>query len=187
VSVLHALAVNGRGDHLCPIQAKALDGGQKGGAFHNHLVAGVDEGFAQQVQRLLAAGGDDQPVGLQALDALAGHEGGQLFAQRVVALGGAVLQRGAGLFSQRLVGGLLNAGHVKHGAVRKTPGKADDAGLAQQLEQLADGGGFDVVQAVGELEGHGVNALRDGGVGFAFSRRWGAGFLRYSGGAMPAA
>jgi hypothetical protein len=128
-----------------------------------------------------------RPVGLQALDALAGHEGGQLFAQRVVALGGAVLQRGAGLFGQGFVGSLLNAGHVKHGAVGEAAGKADDAGLAQQLEEFADGGGFDVFQAVGKLEGHGVWALRDGGVGFAFSRRWGAGFLRYSGGAMPAA
>jgi hypothetical protein len=48
-----------------------------------------------------------------------------------------------------------NAGDVEHGAVRKAAGKADDAGLAQQLEQLADGGGFDVVEALGEGKAHG--------------------------------
>jgi hypothetical protein len=41
--------------------------------------------------------------------------------------------------------------HVKHGAVRKAARKTDDAGLAQQLEEFADGRGFDVVQAIGKL------------------------------------
>jgi hypothetical protein len=57
----------------------------------------------------------------------------------------------AGLFGQRLLARLFQALDVEHGAVRETAGEADDAGLAQQLEQLADGGGFDVVEAGGEL------------------------------------
>ena len=71
----------------------------------------------------------------------------------LVAFGGAVLQRRAGLFGQRLAAGFLDAFDVEHGRVGKTAGKADDAGLAQQLEEFADGGGFDVVEAVGKLQG----------------------------------
>jgi hypothetical protein len=56
------------------------------------------------------------------------------------------------------VDGLLDAFHVEHRRIRKAAGKADDAGLAEQLEQLADGGGFDVVEAGGELQGHGREA-----------------------------
>jgi len=61
----------------------------------------------------------------------------------------------AGLFGQRGVDGLTDAVDIEHGAVGKAPGKADDAGLAQQLEQFTDGGGFYVVEAVGKWQGHG--------------------------------
>ena len=149
----HAMAVDGRADELGAIEAKALDGGQKRRAFHDHLVTGTDQGLAQQVQRLLAAGGDDEVLGCHALRALAGHELAELLTQRLVALGGAVLQRGAGLLVQRCIAGSADAVYIEHGAVGKPPGKADDAGLAQQLEELTDGGGFDVVQAVGKLHG----------------------------------
>jgi hypothetical protein len=102
---------------------------------------------------LLAARGHDQLVGGQVARALGGHEGGDLLAQRLVALGRSVLQRRAGLLLQGCLGGGADAGHVEHGAVGEAARKADDAGLAQQLEQLADGGGFYVVQTVGELHG----------------------------------
>ena len=149
---LNAVGVDGRADDVCAIQAKALDGGEKCGAFNNHLVAGADHGFAQQVQRLLAAGRDDQALRCQIFHALAGHEDGDLFAQRVVALGSTVLQCCAGFLAERGVDGFADAFHVKHGAVGKTAGKADDAGLAQQLEKFADGGRFDVVEAVGKMQ-----------------------------------
>jgi hypothetical protein len=84
-----------------------------------------------------------------------GHEGGELLAQRVKALGSTVLQGCTGVFCQGFLAGFLDALHVKHGTIRKAAGKADDAGLAQQLKQLADGGGFYVLQAGGELEWHG--------------------------------
>jgi carboxymethylenebutenolidase len=73
---------------------------------------------------------------------------------------------------------LRDAVHVEHGAVGKAAGKADDAGLAQQLEEFADGGGFDVVQAVGKLKGMVLqfvdaqpqaNASRIGAVGYCMS------------------
>jgi hypothetical protein len=77
----------------------------------------------------------------------------ELGAQRLVAFGGAVLQRAARLLGQCLLAGFAQALDVEHGAVGKATGEADDAGLAQQLEQLPDGGGFDVVEAGGELHG----------------------------------
>ena len=144
---LDAVAIDGGADQIGPVQTETLDGGQEGGAFHDHLAARVDQGLAQQIQRLLAAGGDDQVGRGHALGAFADHELGQLLAQRVVALSGAVLQGRAGLLAQRLVHGLGQAGHVEQRGVWKAAGKADDARLAQQLEQLADGGGFDVVEA----------------------------------------
>src|SRR5690606_40232646 len=63
-----------RADELCAVEAKALDGGQEGRAFHDDLVAGADERLAQQVQGLLAAGGDDEIVGRNVLHALRSEE-----------------------------------------------------------------------------------------------------------------
>lgn len=146
----HAVLVDRRGNHLRAVETKTLNGGQKGRPLHDHLVAGVDQGLADQVERLLAAGGDDQLVRRHD-SALGRHEGAELLAQRLVAFGGAVLQRRAGLFAQGLVDGLADTVHVEHGGVRKAAGKADDAGLSQQLEEFTDGGGFNIVQAVGKL------------------------------------
>jgi hypothetical protein len=108
--------------------------------------------------RSSAAGGDDEPVGHHLGRTLGLHEGGDLFAQGVVALGGPVLQRGARLGRERSIGGGADAVHIKQRAVREATGEADDAGLAQQLEELADGGGLDVVEAIGEgrVERHGL-------------------------------
>ncbi|OQB99288.1 MAG: hypothetical protein BWX79_03175 [Alphaproteobacteria bacterium ADurb.Bin100] len=153
---LHAVAVDRRADQLSAVQPEALDGGQEGGALDDDLVTGGNQRLAQQVQRLLAAGGDDEVLGCHGGAALARHEGGELLSQRAVALGGTVLQRAAGLFGECGIDGGSDTVDVEHRAVGEAAGKADDAGLAQQLEEFADGGGFDVVQAVGKLEGHGV-------------------------------
>ncbi len=156
---VHAVGVNRGADQLRAVQAKALDGGQKGGRLHDHLVARRDHGLADQVQRLLAAGGDDQAfrcdrgASATACPALVGHKGADALAQRLVALGGAVLQHRAGAGAEHGVAALLDTLHIKQRRVRKAAGKADDAGLAQQLEEFADGGGFDVVQALSELHG----------------------------------
>jgi len=89
------------------------------------------------------------------LHALGLHEGGQLFAQRVVPFRRAILQRGTRFMGQRGVDRLADALHIKHGRIWKAAREADDAGLAQQLEEFTDGGGFHMVQAGGELEWHG--------------------------------
>ena len=72
---LHAFAVDRRADDFRAIEAKALDGREEGRAFDDHLVAGVDHGLADQVQRLLAAGGHDHLLGSHILGPLGRHEG----------------------------------------------------------------------------------------------------------------
>ena len=71
---VHALVVDGGTDHARAIQAKTLDGGQKGRCLDDHRVLRVEHGFANQVQRLLAARGDDQALWAQARHAFARHE-----------------------------------------------------------------------------------------------------------------
>ncbi|MPN49543.1 hypothetical protein SDC9_197164 [bioreactor metagenome] len=68
-----------------------------------------------------------------------------MLAQRLVALGCAILQRRACLGGQHLIDGRPDSGHVEHRTVGKTARKTDDAGLAQQLEQLANRRCLDVV------------------------------------------
>ena len=130
---VHTVGINRRADQVCAIQAKALDGGQKGRRFHNHLVARRDHGFTNQVQRLLAASRDDQILGRHRC-ALARHEVADLLAQRAPAFGRAILQHRASVVGQHGVRRYLQAFHVKQSRVWEPPGKADDARLAQQLE-----------------------------------------------------
>ena len=135
---LHAVRVGRCGDGLRAVQAKALDGGQKGGAFHNHLVAGRNHAFGDQVQRLLAARGDDELLfGYRC--ALGGAQRGNLLLQWSKAFGGAVLQGRIGPGLQGCARRSLESFHVKQGWIGKTTRKADDAGLTQQLEQFANG------------------------------------------------
>ncbi len=81
------------------------------------------------------------------------HEAGQLLAQRRIALGGAVLHCASGLLLECGQGRGANAIDIDQRHIREATGEADDAGLAEQLEQLADGGGFDLVESVGEADG----------------------------------
>ena len=150
---LHALRINGHAHDLGAVQTKTLDGRQKSGRFHQGHIVGVKQGFGDQIQGLLASGGDNQTFRRQVFNAFGGHECSQLFAQRVVAFGGAVLQGSTGFLRERLSAGLANALDVKHGAVRKASRKTDDAGLAQQLEKFTNGRSFDVVEAISELHG----------------------------------
>jgi hypothetical protein len=81
--------------------------------------------------------------------ALGPHETADACAQRLVAFGGAVLQHRPRVAGQHRVGGHPDALGVEQGRIGETAGKADDAGLAQQLEQFTDGGGFDVLESGG--------------------------------------
>ena len=156
----HALPVYRSTHQVRAIQAKTIDRGQKRRAFDNHFVARVDQDLAQQVQSLLAAGGDDELLSAQIGHALVRHQCDQLFTQRAVALGCAVLQSRTRVLLQRGQRGLAYAIDIKQCAIRKAARKADDAGLAQQLEQFADGRGLDVVKPVGIRQGGGSGHLR---------------------------
>jgi len=68
------------------------------------------------------------------------------------------LQHRAGVVREHGVGGDADAFGVEKRGVREAAGEADDAGLAEQFEQLADGGGFYVFEAVGELQ-HGEGSV----------------------------
>ena len=93
----------------------------------------------------MAARGDDQAlggdlhIGGAARAALGGHEGAQTLAQRAVAFRGPILQHRPRRGGKHRLAGLADALHIEQRGVRKTAGKADDAGLAQQLEELPDG------------------------------------------------
>jgi hypothetical protein len=62
---LHAVGVDRRTDDIRSVEPEALDRRQEGRGLDDDLVAGGNHRLADQVQRLLAAGGDDQPVGCQ--------------------------------------------------------------------------------------------------------------------------
>jgi hypothetical protein len=77
------------------------DAADVGRALGEHDVAGVEEALGDQLQRLLAADGDDQVVGVRR-DALVVHDLDQQLAQLRAALAAAVLQRGrAGVADHR--------------------------------------------------------------------------------------
>ena len=43
---LHAFGINRGADDFSAVEPKALDGGQKGGAFHNHFIAFINQALA---------------------------------------------------------------------------------------------------------------------------------------------
>ena len=54
------MAIDWRRNELCAIQPKALNSGQKSGAFYNDFVTGADHGFANEVECLLTARGHNE-------------------------------------------------------------------------------------------------------------------------------
>jgi hypothetical protein len=149
---LHAVGIDRRTDDIGAVEPETLDRRQEGRGLHDHLVAGGNHRLADEVQRLLAAGGDDQPVGRNG-GSLGPHETADACAQRLVTFGGAILQHRARVAGQHRIGRHPDALGVKQRRIGETTGKADDARLAQQLEQLTDCGGFDVLESGGELHG----------------------------------
>ena len=101
---IKSVGIGRSADDLRAVEAKALNGGQKSRAFNDDFAARLGQCFAHQVQRLLAAGGDDELIGADGR-APALHERGQLLAQRGQPFGRPVffapLQKGAQPFSGR--------------------------------------------------------------------------------------
>ena len=57
-----------------------------------HAIAAIDKQFADEIERLLRAGGDHHVLDSR-FDSVARHIGGNQLAQRFVTFGGAILQR----------------------------------------------------------------------------------------------
>lgn len=131
----------GGANEVRAIQTEALNRREKRGRFDDYFVVRRDHCFANEIERLLAAGGDDEPVRCDGR-ALAFHECTQLLSQRLPAFGRAVLQHAAGVFREHRVGGDANAFSVEERGIRKAAREADDARFAKQFEQLANGRGF---------------------------------------------
>ena len=148
----HAIGVDRGTDQMGAIQPETLNGGQKGRRLDNHLVARGDHGLSDQVQRLLAAGGDNQALRCDP-GAFGRHKIANGLAQRLVTFGRAVLQHRPRIGRQHGIRCNAHTFGVKQRRVRKTAGETDDAGFAQQLEQFPDGRCLDVAQAVSEYHG----------------------------------
>ena len=128
-----AVHADGHGLH----GGEGLQRAEVGGLLDQQTAALVQEHLADQVQRLLAAGGDQDLLGID----VPGQEVGNCLAQRGKAFGGRVLQgcgavalhHGLAGFGERVQGEGLGGGQAAS--------HADDAGAVGQLEDLADGGG----------------------------------------------
>ena len=143
---VHAAVVHRDGHHA---GAEALEGAgvdevRRGGGDHD--VAGVDQRLGDQVQRLLAAGGDDQIVRRQA-HVRSGLTLGLLdvrqaaLAQPGEARRGAVLQRlaGAGFVGQQVVDDAQHLLSREGEGVDQAGGEADEVGVPhRRVDQEAD-------------------------------------------------
>ena len=153
---INAVGINRRTYQLRTIQTKTLDGCQKSGRLDNHFVSRRDHGFSNQVQRLLAAGCHDQALWCNR-GAFGRHENPDLLAQRLPPFRRTVLQNRARVVRHNKVCCNPKTFDIKQSRVWKATRKTDDSGFTQQLEQLADGRGFNLIQAIGKLQRHGVS------------------------------
>lgn len=140
-----AVLVGFHGGKAGAIGPKGLQGAQEGGVFHQHGVALVEQGLADQVQALLGAG-HGQDVGRVGLDAVVAEELRRGLAQGRVALGLAILQEVDAVFRQRLLGKGGDALRLQGRGGGVAAGKGDDIGVAQQLEDVANGAAVDVFE-----------------------------------------
>ncbi len=122
----HPLAVALDLDRLGLVAAEDRDRTGVGGGLADHHVAGVDQRLADQVDRLLAAGGDDHVVGVGE-HPLGAHHLDDAVDGLAEALGRAVLQRLGG----RLLG---DPGHLRgEGLGREGRGVGQPAGERDHL------------------------------------------------------
>ena len=102
----NAVGVHADADHVGLFAAdRAQRPGERGG-FADHHIARIDQRGADRLDRSGRAVGQQIPVGVGLGGMVRGEEAGDLFAQRVEALGAAVDERGvAGLLKHPLYGG----------------------------------------------------------------------------------
>src|ERR1017187_1156508 len=105
--------------------------------FHQHAISGIDKQLADQVERLLRAGSDQDVLHLR-LDPVARHVVRNQFAQGRVTLRFPVLQGGSCLLGQYLVAGFFKALDGKHIGSGQAAAKGDHSRFLDDLQQLAD-------------------------------------------------
>ena len=99
---------------------------------------GIDQEFADQIQSLLGAGGDEDIFGLR-FDPVARDVPRDHFAQRLIAFGRPVLQSEMRPLLEHLAAGLLKPFAGKQFGRRQAAGEGDNLGSLGQLQQFADG------------------------------------------------
>ena len=136
---------------------EGLQRAQVGGRLDQQAAALVEQHLGDQVQPLLAAGGDEHLLGRHGGAVLAhfiGHplaQLGQAFARRVLQrrLGdGAVLAQHGGA-------GIAHGVDGKGLGRRQAAGEVEDAGALGHLQDFADGGGVHGLGALGQVPGGG--------------------------------
>ena len=148
---VNAVVVAGHSHKVRLHRREGLQRAQVGGRFNQQTGAAVDQNFGDQIQRLLAAGGDQHMRRVHRPGQGRGHP----LPQRRVAFAGGVLQRGAAVFSQDFgAGGGKRVDREGLGRGQATR-KADDAGLFRDLQDLADHRGVHFFGASGLGPGHG--------------------------------
>ena len=95
------------------------------GASSEDAVAAIDQQLADQIERLLRAGGDEDIVGAGD-DAVAGKVAGNHLAQRLIAFGGAVLQRLGAVLGEDFMAGFVEALTGKDVGGGKASAKGND-------------------------------------------------------------
>jgi len=128
------------------VRLKRLQGAQVGRRLDEHEVALVNQNFAEQVEPLLAAGHDLHVRGGDAVTP------SNPLAQRQVALGGRVLQRGGAVLAERGFSGLPHGVQRKQLRCGQAPGERNHVGLLGDFQDFADG-----------ARRHGLGAARDAG------------------------
>ena len=154
----HAVLIGGDGDEVGLILLEGVDRAEIARALEHDVVARVEEELAQEVQALLAAGGDEDVAGIGVDVVLGGDALANLLAQAQVAVGGAVLHGDAALLRHHGVQSGLHVLDREELGRGQTAGEGDDVGLGGDLKQLADVGSLDVCHSVGKVY-HGGSSL----------------------------
>ena len=150
VGEVHALVIAGHAEDVGLHSREGLQRAQIGRGFHQHAAARVNQHLGDQVKPLLRAGGDQDLRRVH----VPGQHGRHHLAQRRKAFAGGVLQRSLTVFAQHLGAGLGKRGNRKGLGRGQATGKADDAGLFSDLQDLADHRGVHFLGACGHLPIH---------------------------------
>jgi hypothetical protein len=146
------VVVDRHGQVVRLVGAPGLQRSEVGGRLGQDAIAGVDEETADQVEPLLRARGDHHVRRLHP-DPVARHLAHEQLAQRHVALGCGVLQRGLARELEHTLRGQLHLYEGKDVRRRQAAGERDHVRLFGELEQLADRRARHALRALGEALG----------------------------------